>query len=58
MTRQSPLPGPFPLPFIGNVLERDLGKLAKRCQKKYGDMFELYIGNQRTIWLCRADLIK
>ncbi|CAJ0637414.1 7382_t:CDS:10 [Entrophospora sp. SA101] len=47
MTRQSPLPGPFPLPFIGNVLERDLGKLAKRCQKKYGDMFELYIGNQR-----------
>ncbi|CAH1761635.1 12842_t:CDS:10 [Entrophospora sp. SA101] len=58
MTRQSPLPGPFPLPFIGNVLERDLGKLAKRCQKKYGDMFELYIGNQRTIWLCRADLVE
>ncbi|CAJ0769094.1 7885_t:CDS:2, partial [Entrophospora sp. SA101] len=27
---QSPLPGPFPLPFIGNVLERDLADLVEK----------------------------
>nr|CAG8597915.1 1910_t:CDS:2 [Entrophospora candida] len=58
MTRQPALPGPFPLPFVGNLFERDLSNLAKKCHKKYGDIFELYIGNQRTIWLCRADLVE
>ncbi|CAG8452530.1 6775_t:CDS:2 [Paraglomus occultum] len=57
-TRENPLPGPFPLPLIGNLYQYNGGDFSlwiNSFQKKYGDMFELYIATERQIWLNRAD---
>ncbi|CAG8511695.1 14109_t:CDS:1 [Funneliformis mosseae] len=58
--RTNPLPGPIPLPIIGNVLQYpgDAGKWANQLQLIYGDIFEIYLGTTRTICLCRADLVE
>ncbi|CAI2166180.1 14056_t:CDS:2 [Funneliformis geosporum] len=58
--RTNPLPGPIPLPFIGNVLQYpgDAGKWANQLQLIYGDIFEIYLGTTRTICLCRANLVE
>ncbi|CAG8649022.1 5937_t:CDS:2 [Ambispora leptoticha] len=58
-TRENPLPGPFPLPVVGSLYQNP-GHFAKWIQdlhKKYGDMFEIWIGSQRQIWLNNAELI-
>ena len=60
-TRPNPLPGPFPIPIIGNVHQQkglpfDDWFLA--LHKKYGDIYELYLGGLRVIVLCRDDLIE
>ncbi|CAG8515079.1 1851_t:CDS:2 [Paraglomus brasilianum] len=59
--RQNPLPGPFPLPLVGNLFQLllfagDIGKWGLHCQEKYGDIWETYVGNAKIIWLARADL--
>ncbi|CAG8455689.1 11684_t:CDS:2 [Acaulospora morrowiae] len=58
-TRENPLPGPIPLPLVGNVslLFSDIGEWPTQLQKKYGDIYETYIGPQRNIWICREDLV-
>ncbi|CAI2174871.1 17500_t:CDS:2 [Funneliformis geosporum] len=57
-TRENPIPGPFPLPLIGNLhqLGLDMGKGALKLQKEYGDMFEIFLGPTRTIFISRAEL--
>ncbi|CAG8440267.1 15857_t:CDS:2 [Acaulospora colombiana] len=57
-TRESPLPGPFPLPIIGNTLIffRDISIWPSELQSKYGDIFEVYIGSTRKVWLCSEEL--
>ncbi|CAI2170412.1 7347_t:CDS:2 [Funneliformis geosporum] len=57
-TRENPIPGPFPLPLIGNLhqLGLDMGKGALKLQKEYGDMFEIFLGPTRAIFLNRAEL--
>ncbi|CAG8642504.1 13444_t:CDS:1, partial [Funneliformis caledonium] len=57
-TRENPIPGPFPLPLIGNLhqLGLDMGKGAVKLQKEFGDMFEIYLGPTRAIFLSRAEL--
>src|SRR4051794_2585857 len=59
-TRPNPLPGPFPLPIVGNLYLfklDDCSQYAKHCHEKYGDIFELYIGNDRQIFIGRLDVI-
>ncbi|RHZ86544.1 hypothetical protein Glove_50g110 [Diversispora epigaea] len=58
-TRSNPLPGPLPLPIVGNLLvySGDAGKLAQELRKKYGDIYEIYLGSTRTVWLNRADMV-
>src|SRR6266480_1421914 len=58
-TRPNPLPGPFPLPIIGNLYLfklDDYSRYAKHCHEKYGDLFEIYLGGKRQIFIGRLDV--
>ncbi|RHZ88536.1 hypothetical protein Glove_22g123 [Diversispora epigaea] len=59
-TRENPLPGPIPLPFIGNLhlFHGDFAAKMLKLQLKYGEIFELYVGNKRNIWLGNANLVE
>ncbi|EXX59148.1 hypothetical protein RIR_jg12061.t1 [Rhizophagus irregularis DAOM 181602=DAOM 197198] len=59
-TRENPIPGPIPLPLIGNLhqIGKDLGKEAIKLQKKYGDIFEVMLGPSRVIFISRAELME
>jgi hypothetical protein len=62
-TRVNPLPGPFPLPIVGNLPEIILRfngnalKFYKHCREKYGDIHEIYAG-VRTIVLCQPEYLE
>ncbi|GBC05118.1 hypothetical protein RclHR1_06040009 [Rhizophagus clarus] len=50
--RINPLPGPFPLPIIGNHYLfhiNDYSKFLKKCHEKYGEIFEIYVSGERQI---------
>ncbi|CAG8568072.1 19385_t:CDS:2, partial [Cetraspora pellucida] len=59
-TRNNPLPGPLPLPIIGNayLFRGDLPEVFFNLQTKYGTIFELYFNSKRVIWLGDAKLLK
>src|ERR1044072_8371085 len=63
-TRPNPLPGPFPLPFTGNLFGiiyhagGDRFKWIKLQNEKHGDLFEIYIESYRRIVLARADYVE
>ncbi|RHZ44556.1 hypothetical protein Glove_718g45 [Diversispora epigaea] len=59
-TRENPLPGPFPFPFIGNTHQvfKNLSFDISKFQAKYGDLCEFYTGSQRFILLSNDDLIQ
>ncbi|KAF0487192.1 cytochrome P450 [Gigaspora margarita] len=59
-TRENPLPGPLPLPCIGNLylFHGDLDIVFYNLQEKYGELFEIYLGSDRKIWLGNASLVE
>ncbi|RIB24638.1 cytochrome P450 [Gigaspora rosea] len=56
-TRVNKLPGPFPLPIIGSLWNKQDGydKWIHKLQQQYGDIFEVWLSNKRKIYLCRAE---
>ena len=60
-TRPNPLPGPFPLPILGNAHQRfgyEHIDWLMLLHKKYGDMYEIQLAGQRIIIVARTDLIE
>src|SRR5438067_119813 len=59
-TRENPIPGPVPLPLIGNLhqIGLDMGKGALKLQKKYGDIFEVALGPTNAVFVSKADLVE
>nr|CAG8653237.1 9014_t:CDS:2 [Entrophospora candida]CAG8670476.1 7768_t:CDS:2 [Entrophospora candida] len=57
--RPNKLPGPLPLPLIGNLTSySDLAAWISSLQSKYGDIGEIWIGEERAIWLGRAEYLE
>ncbi|CAG8601441.1 5004_t:CDS:1 [Funneliformis caledonium] len=63
-TRSNPLPGQIPLPLFGNVLSiilqanGDQAEWLNILNKKYGDVFETYSGNERQIVFAKAEYVE
>ncbi|XP_038619484.1 cytochrome P450 3A5-like [Tachyglossus aculeatus] len=57
---KSRIPGPRPVPFLGNILQysQDLMEFDKRCFQKYGKIWGLYEGRQVIIAVLDLDIIK
>ncbi|XP_063287263.1 cytochrome P450 2A5-like [Pelobates fuscus] len=54
-------PGPTPLPILGNLLQLKSGQMLEclsKMQKKYGDVYTLYLGPRRVVVLCGYDVVK
>ncbi len=51
--RPDKLPGPIPLPIIGNLHQytNDLSVWGKWLQSNYGDIGEVWFGSERAIWI-------
>ncbi|KAM8952304.1 cytochrome P450 2F2-like [Pelodytes ibericus] len=54
-------PGPTPLPFIGTMWKMDFGNVVKSLQemnRRYGDLFTIYQGNQPYVVICGYQAMK
>uniref|UniRef100_A0A8D2DPX5 Cytochrome P450 n=1 Tax=Sciurus vulgaris TaxID=55149 RepID=A0A8D2DPX5_SCIVU len=54
-------PGPWPLPFLGNLLQLQRGGLLSsflRLREKYGDVFTVYLGPRPVVVLCGTEAIR
>ncbi|XP_036028238.1 cytochrome P450 3A13-like [Onychomys torridus] len=55
------IPGPYPLPFVGTMLNyrRGISKYDIECQRKYGDfMWGIYNGMLPVLVITKPDMIK
>ncbi|CAI2170828.1 10203_t:CDS:2 [Funneliformis geosporum] len=59
-TRQSPLPGPFPLPLVGNLFQIGLNpaKYSMDHHDEFGDMFEVWVGSTRFVIISHPSLME
>ncbi|XP_012891574.1 PREDICTED: cytochrome P450 2G1-like [Dipodomys ordii] len=54
-------PGPTPIPFLGNVLQVRIDAFFHsfmKLQKKYGNVFTVYLGPRPVVILCGHDAVK
>ncbi|KAM4641736.1 cytochrome P450 2C11-like [Discoglossus pictus] len=54
-------PGPFPLPFIGNLLQIDTNDISKsfmELKEKYGNIYTFYLGPNPGVVICGYDAMK
>ncbi|CAG8534435.1 4265_t:CDS:2, partial [Ambispora gerdemannii] len=56
-TRPDKCPGPIPLPFVGNLFQLlKIEKIHRGLHRRYGDVFEMYMGGERYIFFnCGGD---
>ncbi|XP_048223825.1 cytochrome P450 3A25-like [Perognathus longimembris pacificus] len=54
------IPGPKPLPLLGNVLSylNGIGNVDLECNKKYGEMWGFYDGRQPVLAITDSEMIK
>uniref|UniRef100_F7AFF1 Thromboxane-A synthase n=1 Tax=Ornithorhynchus anatinus TaxID=9258 RepID=F7AFF1_ORNAN len=54
------IPGPRPIPFLGNILDYSQGmdEFDKKCFQKYGKIWGLYEGRKAKIAVLDLDIIK
>ncbi|CAG8678961.1 6053_t:CDS:1, partial [Dentiscutata erythropus] len=59
-TRSNPLPGPFPLPLIGTLLQikMDPNRWAAKHLKKSVDLWEFYFGHFRVVAVQNSDYLE
>ncbi|CAI2169968.1 19649_t:CDS:1 [Funneliformis geosporum] len=63
-TRINPLPGQIPLPLLGNLLgilfqaNGEIAEWLKILNKKHGDVFETYVGNNRRVVFAKAEYVE
>src|ERR1044071_6259414 len=70
LTRPNPLPGPVPLPYVGNafqilytlfkagIYQFDFGEYSRIQAEYYGDLSEMYQGNERIIYVSKAEYLE
>ncbi|XP_057254938.1 cytochrome P450 2H2-like [Pezoporus wallicus] len=54
-------PGPFALPLAGNIFQlnpKNLPESMKRLSEKYGPVFTIHLGPQKTVVLYGYDVVK
>ena len=58
--RNGSIPGPFPLPIIGNLhlIGKNVHKDFVSLSKQYGEVFAIYFGSQRFVVVSGAKSIK
>ena len=58
--RHGCIPGPFPLPIIGNLhlFGKDIHKDLTSMSKIYGDIFAIYLGSNRKVIVSSAKAVK
>ncbi|CAG8636369.1 14221_t:CDS:1, partial [Cetraspora pellucida] len=60
LNRPSRLPGPFPLPIIGNIhqIGSDFAAATDEFSKKYGDLYEIYMGSSPVVVISKPNLVE
>ncbi|KAK2863890.1 hypothetical protein Q7C36_003044 [Tachysurus vachellii] len=51
-------PGPWPLPFVGNIFTRLDYKSINKLAEKYGDVFSLRWGSEKTVFISGHKMVK
>ncbi|CAG8577448.1 4742_t:CDS:2 [Ambispora gerdemannii] len=62
-SRKNKVPGPLPLPLIGNLLDaakfglNNAPEWAFALSQRYGEIYEIYLGSQKVVVISNAELM-